>query len=48
MVLHIHKDLTDNSDYKKTLNEFTSAKGDRRQQFGQFDQLTCKCNFHVP
>ena len=37
MVLHIHKHLTDNLNYIKILNEFTSAKEDRRQQFGQFE-----------
>ena len=37
MVLHIHKHLTDNLDYIKILNEFTSAKEDRRQRFGLFE-----------
>jgi len=37
MVLHIHKYLTDNLNCIKILNEFTSAKEDRRQQFGKFE-----------
>jgi len=37
MVLHIHQHLTVNLDYIKILNEFTSVKEDRRQQFGHFE-----------
>ena len=37
MVLHVHKALTDTTDVKSILTEFSTANEERRKIFGSFD-----------